>query len=51
MEERRRNSNGIKFDPAITDHLKMIELNNKYDKKLELYLEYVSILYYILKIN
>ena len=29
LEEIRRNSNNIKFDPPLTDHLKMIELNNK----------------------
>ena len=48
--ERRRNSNSIKFDPTITDLLKLIELNNKLSMP-KFYLEYVSILYYILTIN
>ena len=50
LEERIRNSNSIKFDPLITDHLKLTEINNKLSMS-EYYLEYVSILYYILTIN
>ena len=50
LEERRRNSNNIKLYPPITDYLKLIELNNKLSMS-EFYLEYVSILYYILTIN
>ena len=50
LEERIRNSNSIKFDPLITDHFKLIEINNKLSMS-EYYLEYVSILYYILTIN
>ena len=29
LEEMRRNSNSIKFDPPNTDLLKLIKLNNK----------------------
>ena len=50
LEERRRNSNSLKFDPPITDHLKLFKLNNKLSMS-KFYLEYVSIFYYILTIN
>ena len=45
LEEKRRNCNSIKFDPPISDHLKLIELNNKLSMS-EFYLEHVFYIIY-----